>query len=392
MRLGIAIAAAALAVGCKPPLCPPAHMTPGATESALPWLEPTRPRVEIVQSGATRKAILDTGFPHSRIILSGVDPGFSVVEPSVALGGATVGPVAFEATTITTPGLDMIVGADALSVVPLVMDARAAQTRILLEFTPGAGAAPLSRWSSGLCRGDNQQNGAEGPDLFLVEADLDGVPLTFVLDTGADITFVRQSAIPDLPSRPTLSGLPVHTAFAGDFFATITRARSLSVGGQSSAASPVIVGPRIDEALDELRRQFRDPPERLDGALGWSFLREFEVSLGLGEDAFTARALGLTRFDTQAHWTRDFVGVGIVTAESRVLPGLEIRALLSVSPARDAGLQVGDVILSVNGQPALGLPQPWGQPGEVVQIEHQFPGASAVTVPLTIADLLPDPL
>jgi hypothetical protein len=172
------------------------------------------------------------------------------------LGGSSVGPLQFDVTPPQLPGVDLIAGADALSVVPLVLDASAAETRIQLEFMPpisgpGPDPAPLSHWSTGLCRGDHPDNGPEGPDLFLVEANLDGAPLTLVLDTGADITFIRQSAIPDLASRPTLSGLPVHTAFAGNFFATITRAHFLSVGGQSSAASPLLFGPSFDEGLDE---------------------------------------------------------------------------------------------------------------------------------------------
>ncbi|HEY8209917.1 MAG TPA: aspartyl protease family protein [Myxococcaceae bacterium] len=392
MRLGIAIAAAALCLGCQFPTCPPARSRPGATESVLPWLEPTRPRVEIVHSGAVHKALLDTGFPRSSIAVPSVDPGFFPISTSVALGGATVAPVSFDVIPIAAPGLDMIIGADVLTAVPLVMDARAAETRVLLDFTPEPGAAPLERWSAELCRGGSPDNGPEGPDLFLVEANLDGVPLTLVLDTGADITLVRQDALVGLSSRPSLSGLPVHTAFAGDFTATITRARTLSVGNQSSAASPVLVSPQIDQGLDELLRRFpAGGPEQLDGALGWSFLREFEVSLALGEDELTDRELGLTRFDTQTHWSRDFVGVGIATRESPIPSGLQIVAFLSNSPARDAGLQIGDVIISVGGEPALGLRQPWGNPGEVVQIGFQRPGTNAATAPVTIADLLPDP-
>jgi S1-C subfamily serine protease len=83
--------------------------------------------------------------------------------------------------------------------------------------------------------------------------------------------------------------------------------------------------------------------------------------------------------------------VGIATRESPIPSGLQIVAFLSNSPARDAGLQIGDVIISVGGEPALGLRQPWGNPGEVVQIGFQRPGTNAATAPVTIADLLPDP-
>jgi hypothetical protein len=210
------------------------------------------------------------------------------------------------------------------------------------------------------------------------------------VDTGADLTFVRTSAVPDLSTRPTLTGLPVHTAFAGDFTATVTRARSLSVGGQASLATPVVTGPAIDAGLDDFLTRFRDPPPRLDGALGRSFLREFEVSLAVGDDAVTHRALGLTRFDTQAHWTRDFVGVGIATTLSDSPLGLRVGALLSVSPARDAGLREGDVITTVNGAAARGVKQPWGPVGDVVHLEY-VRGATHFAADVPITDLLPDP-
>jgi hypothetical protein len=348
--------------------------------------------VEITRSGVTNKALLDTGFPHSVLAPFDVDNGLPL-PTFTPLGGAFVGPLHVDFFPLGGTDLQEIVGADVLSVVPMVMDARAAQTRILLEFTPGAGAGPLARWATDLCRGEDPESGREGPDLLMVEANLDGVPLTLAVDTGADITLVRQSALSGLSSRPSLSGLPVHTGFAGDFTATVTRAKALTVGGQTSAGSPVLAGPQIDQGLDDLLHQFHDPPERLDGALGWTFLREFEVSFALGDDAFTNRALGLTRFDTQTHWTRDFVGIGVVTSQSQTLPGLEIKAFLSNSPARTAGLEVGDVILSINSQPAtLSLPQPWGQLGQLVLIEFQHPGGLLpLTALVPITDLLPDP-
>jgi len=351
------------------------------------WLDATRPRVEIGISGGTHPALLDTAFPRSS--LSAVGSSFDFFAP-ITLGGASVGPLQWGVLFPGDLDFEFLVGADALSYAPLVFDARAAETRVERDFTPGPGAAPLSLWSTGLCQDDRENGIPEGPDLLLVEADLDGQTLTLAVDTGADLTFVRQGALPDLATRPTLTGLPVHTAFAGDFTATATRARALSVGGQASLASPILTAPQLDVGLDAFLQQFRDPPPRLDGALGRSFLREFEVSLALGDDAVTGRAIGLTRFDTQTHWSRDFVGIGIATAPSDAPLGLRIGALLSASPARDAGLQVGDVIATVNGVPARQASQPWGQPGDVVHLELDH-GGSTRTADVRIADLLPDP-
>jgi hypothetical protein len=386
LQMTTILAAALLGLGCEPPRCPHVRVISPATEGTVSWLDPGRPRVQAGVQNGTRLALLDTGFPRS----SEMGDGFIDASTPVVLGGATVGPMHWGFVFPPDPEFDLIVGADALSYVPLVFDARAAQTRIERDFTPGDGAAPLTRWSSGLCLNDAPGNGPEGPDLLLVEADLDGQSLVLALDTGADVTFVRPGALPDLSSRPTLTGLPLRTAFAGNFTATATRARALSVGGQASLGSPVLTAPELDVGLDNLLKQFRHPPPRLDGALGRSFFREFEVSLALGDDAVTNRALGLTRFDTQTHWSRDLVGIGIATTPENSPLGLRIAALFSTSPARDAGLQVGDIILNVNGTLAAELPQPWGQPGDVVHLDYSRQG-STLTADVPILDLLPDP-
>ena len=367
MRLLLVLPAAFAALACDEPRCQLPRVTPPATDATMGWLEPARPRVPAVLGTLQISALLDTAFPRSAVSTRAISEagGINPERVRFALGGATAGVTHWELTVSLPTGLDVLAGADVLSQLPLVFDARARTTRVRPGFTPGDGAAPLERWTSGdLCRFDSEQSGPASPEFFLVTAELDGVPLTFAVDTGADITLVRRSAIPDLATRPSFYGLPVQTQFAGAFAASVTRARTLTVGGRTSPGAPLVFGGRVDEGLDLLLSEYpHGAPPRLDGLLGWSFLREFEVSLALGDDATTGRALGLTRFDTQAHWKRDFVGIGVATTENASPQGLLVNSLYSGAPAISAGLQSGDVILSVNDLPALFRPHALGPAG-----------------------------
>jgi len=389
LLLGSLTSLAAAAPGCKPPTCPPAEVTPPAAETVAGWVDPARPRVAVELDGRPRVAVLDTAYPRSAIELGRAVPDQN--DAILTLGGASAGPLHWD-LWVAPEGADLVAGADVLSQLPLVLDARARATRFLPAFLPGDGVAPLTLWSSGLCRGDDAQGGPEGPDLLLVNAELEGRPVTLAVDTGADITIVRTDTVADLGSRPLLSGIVVESHFIGRNLLTATRARSLSIGGAISVAAPVLV-----TSLGGLERQgglsewYRDAPAQIDGLLGMSFLREFEVSLAL-RDGAGGRALGLTRFDTQDHWSRHFVGVGVATrpSEPPEPAGLRVESVFSPSPARDAGLSAGDVILTVNGVPAASLPTPWGVPGTVVELRSQRNG-TILTAQVEIKDLLPDP-
>ena len=378
---------AAAAPACKPPTCPPPPVTPPAAETVASWVDPARPRVAVELDGRPRVAVLDTAYPRSAIELGRAVPDQD--DAILTLGGASAGPLHWD-LWVAPEGTDLVAGADVLSQLPLVLDARARTTRFLPAFVPGDGAAPLTRWSSGLCRGDDAQGGPEGPDLLLVNANLEGRPLTLIVDTGADITIVRTDAVSDLGSRPLLRGILVDSHFIGRTVITATRARSLSIGGAASAATPVLLTSEAGLELEGgLTDWYRGAPGRIDGLLGMSFLREFEVSLALGDGA-GGRALGLTRFDTQDHWSRHFVGVGVATMPNDSPTGLRVASVFAPSPAAAAGLRVDDVILTVNGAPAASLPTPWGVPGTVVELRYQR-GGSLLTAQVEIKDLLPDP-
>ena len=150
----------------------------------------------------------------------------------------------------------------------------------------------------------------------------------------------------------------------------------------------------MDHALDTLQAQLEGACEgcddlQLDGFLGQSFLREFAVDL-TARDAEGVRRLGLTRFESQDHWTRDFVGIGAYLVRTEDPPGLRVDGFYDRAPAEDAGMKLDDLIVRVNGVPALEAPLPFAPVGETVTLEIDRRGTPLV-FEVEQADLLPDP-
>jgi membrane-associated protease RseP (regulator of RpoE activity) len=231
---------------------------------------------------------------------------------------------------------------------------------------------------------------------MLVSGTVEGEGATFVLDTGATGTFVRSSRVASLSSRARLEGLRIQTGFAGAIQASAVRVRTLAVGEAETHGTPLLAAPAVDLQLDELQARLAAAcgdgckARSLDGFLGWSFLREFRVELTGGTSADEARTLGLSRLEAQDHWQRDYVGVGIYSQPSDSPRGLRVEGFLSPSPAREAGLELGDVLLAVNGTPIDQAPSPWAPPGTGVQVTLERAGQMS-TVTVEVRDLLPDP-
>ena len=385
-------------VACGPPPCAPVPVTRPRAEAVLPWAAGGNAVAAVDFGGKRLDAVLDTGFPRSAVALTQAG-GLDLGRVRVGLAGAEAGPL--EVGLLLNPALELgaVVGGEVLHQLPLAFDARARTVTVRPSFTGGfPGAAPLDVWVTGRCHEDRAEAGPEGPHALLVRAMLDGQALTLVLDTGADVTFVRTAVVEALDPRPTLSGLRVATGFSGLFSATATRARALTIEGASSPNSLLLTGPEVDAELDRLLGRYGGRrcaggsgcPERLDGFLGWSFLREFAVDLSSGSAPTGSRRLGLSRFESQDHWRREFIGVGIYTSPSAEPEGLRIGGFLPASPAREAGLREGDVLLTVDGVPMARAPSPYAAPGVTVTLEVAR-GGERLSVPVQVRDLLPDP-
>ncbi len=369
----------AIASACSAPTrdcSPSASVSLPASPVQLPWIEARSSAVQGRLGDRDLTLLLDTGFPQSALSLQAAQ-GHDLQRVEFDLAGVRVGPL--EAKLLLAPlGVDGVLGAELLSQLPLRLDARARVTEVLPAFSaPGV----HGRESTLVAVGALEACDPERPAAMLIEATVEGSPATFVLDTGAELTFVRSTLFEPLThDRAVLRDIRVGSGFAGAFVATATRARTLSIGEHTSRAALLLSAPAVDKELDRLGTAYG---RQVDGFLGWSFLREFEVSLA------TPAALGLQRFDTQSHWTREFVGIGIHRAPSENPPGIRVEGFLDPSPAKLAGVQLGDVIVKVDGTPVSGaeLIQAHGERIELELIRD----AQSLTLQVEYRDLLPDP-
>jgi S1-C subfamily serine protease len=120
----------------------------------------------------------------------------------------------------------------------------------------------------------------------------------------------------------------------------VTRAQTITVGGQTVVNAPVMtIG---DELIDGLENELARP---MDGLLGGSYLREFLVTID-----YPHGTLQLQRYSPPVVIQDEFKRVGF---ELGTGTGMHAYAVAVVYPGTDAaarGIQMGDVVLSVDGQ------------------------------------------
>jgi hypothetical protein len=360
-------------VGCQRGHCESVPLQLPAEPRTWNWSSERSPLPTVdlsVNSSGVLPALLDTGFTQSAVdprqLPTGAHSPFLFERDDWRVGPAS--PQALLGPT----GVSAVLGADVLNRMPFGMDARARTLTVHPSFSPAQPEALALTPAKG--------SGCQGP-LYTVKATLEGRALELILDTGSTVLMLRTSLATSLSSRPLLEGVRLVTGFAGVLGSSVRRA-SLTVGAQTSKALPWHSATAVD---DELDRVAADTGVQADGYLGWPFLREYDV--GLEHAMGTDRFLRLARFDTQTHWTREFVGVGVNLTD--VSNGLRVEGFLSTSPAQQAGVLVGDVITHIQGQPASQVAAPWGAAGTDVSLTLER-GGTPQTVTVRVTDLLPD--
>jgi S1-C subfamily serine protease len=177
--------------------------------------------------------------------------------------------------------------------------------------------------------------------------------------------------------------------------------RNLAVGEAESPGSLLIGANEVDLALDQIQRGLNlnetcSPQgicvkvDKIDGLLGWTFLREFRVSLAEGLNVPLRRFLNLTRLPTQTHWMREYVGFGIYAANTESPTGLRVDGFMPSSSLREAGALLGDVITTVNGVSIRTLAAPYGTVGSTVTLGIAR-GSQTLSLQAEVRDMLPDP-
>jgi hypothetical protein len=361
MRLLALIAALALiggAVGaCDRRECPAPPVALPSAPQTIGWLDGGYGIVPGEMDDHPVALLLNTGFPQTAVGPADPDAGFDFnpIHLKVALGGATSDGV-FSAILVGTPlPIDGMVGAEVLYQIPISFEARARTATVFPEFSRRTADTFFVQMVTSLACRNQSLNAPLGPFAMLVRGEVEGIPVYWEIDTGAEATLIRSDLLAGLTDRPQLTNLAVQSGVYQGFRGTATRAREIKVGQASSPNALVIAALEIDELLDERSEQYtreigtRTRAVKVDGLLGWSFLREFQVDLNTGDSAASNRGLGLARFDTQSHWTREFVGIGIYRSPSRDPDGIRVLEFFSRSPAQQAGLLAGDVIVKVDG-------------------------------------------
>jgi Aspartyl protease len=164
----------------------------------------------------------------------------------------------------------------------------------------------------------------------------------FLLDTGASEVSVRTSVYDTLTAdgRPQLSGFQITTVLGGSD-ASVTRARTIGIGGETVPNVPVMTIPG-DGLLDEIGGELG---YQLDGLLGGSFLRNFLVTID-----YPHGQLHLQRYTTET-WVDEFQRVGIALGGTPLTSQHYYNAGV-VYPGTDAanqGIVAGDEIVSIDG-------------------------------------------
>ncbi|HZA49632.1 MAG TPA: PDZ domain-containing protein, partial [Myxococcaceae bacterium] len=358
-RLLALVAAVALIGGalgaCDGRECPPPSVTLPEGPQTVGWSDGGYGIVPGAVAGHPASLLLNTGFWETALApLSSPDAGFNPFNVEIALGGATAEGVVAGPLPSTLP-FDGIVGAEVLYQLPIAFDARDRTTTVFPEFRQRTAETDFVQMVTSVACLSRSTNTPLGPFALLVHGEVEGTTTYWQIDTGVEASFIRTQLLSQLTDRAQLTNL-----FLGGFRGTATRAREIKAGLAFSPNALVIASPGMDDLLDARSELFtreagtRFRAIKIDGLLGWSFLREFAVDLAFGDSAVFNRGLGLARFDTQLHWTREFVGIGINPATSFDPTGIRVLDFWSHSPAQLAGLLPGDVIVKVDGQPVSG--------------------------------------
>ncbi|HVY38682.1 MAG TPA: aspartyl protease family protein [Polyangia bacterium] len=229
-----------------------------------------------------------------------------------------------------------------------------------------------------------------------VTVEIDGTSYPFILDTGASEVSVRTSVFDALTAdgRSKLMGFPITTVM-GDSGASVTRARSVTVGGESVANVPVMTIPG-DDLLDGISKELDGSGRtQIDGLLGGSFLRNFLVTID-----YPKGQLHLQRYATQT-WQDEFqrVGIGLAQTPPHSLHTYAVGNIYAGTDASKKGLRVGTEIWSVDGKPLDALDPIEadatldGTPGtsKTLEIANADDAATPMTVEVLVDDLIPAP-
>jgi len=172
-------------------------------------------------------------------------------------------------------------------------------------------------------------------NVYFVPLNLEGTPVSLLLDTGTNASSVSSHAWSDITMhwqpQTMLDGVRSSGGSEGAKFVLIPK---VNIGGATSRNVPLRVQPQTRDGL------FADA--NFDGLLGTDVLRQFIVTLDLANNK-----IYLIR-NPNSHIDRYlFSTIGIQFAKD-IDGDFTILAVWNPSPAAKAGLKIGDLILAVD--------------------------------------------
>lgn len=215
---------------------------------------------------------------------------------------------------------------------------------------------------------------------YFVHVTIQGVPMELLLDTGTTLSSISQSGWDQLTHKwiPTrlIEGVRSSGNVSGSQLVCIPQ---MAVGRIVDHNFPVRVQPPTPAGI------FADPG--FNGLLGSDFLKQFVVTLDLANDTMYLSKARRYKVDVNRFST---IGIQFIKDS---LGTFTIVAIWTPSPASNAGLEVGDQIVAVNGLNTTPMDleglsrQIHGKSGQEVQLVIRSRGQER-TIPLAISNLL----
>jgi hypothetical protein len=233
---------------------------------------------------------------------------------------------------------------------------------------------------------DSQGNAIDSPGVNIpptripVTVTLDGVDHPFIVDTGATEVSLRSTVYAQLVSdgrAQLVSGIAIMT-IAGASNASLTRAKTITLGGETVMDAPVmtIMSTPADQLLDGISNELGGPP--IDGLLGGSFLRNFLVTID-----YPNGQLHLQPYLTPPI-PDEFRRVGITIGLDATGRNFVVSSVYPNSDAAAKNIMVGDQIVAIDGTSLISV-------GYVANADQLLDGTPDTSKTITFGSKTGDP-